>query len=148
MDGLLVTLDRQQVISALVVKDLLRRFMLSVQGIGQHDLARQIQLEQQLASGGNLVALGLGNDTAQEASGGVDRIDDLHSAVTDLFAVNNHDPILGGSQDLLLPPQEDRLDGLIVHPVQEAAKGGPLGTADVSRSHVAAKAKGAQLGLT
>ena len=147
LDGRLVALDRQEVVCALLVEDLLRGFILGVQGIGQHDLSQEILLQQQLASGRNFVALGLGNDTAQEPPGGVDRIDDLHPAVTDLLAVDNHDPILDRSQDLLLPLQEYLLYGVVIDSVQEAGKGGLFGTADVSRVGVASKSQRPQLGL-
>lgn len=124
------------------------RFHLGVQGIGQHDLARQIQALQQLAPGRDFVALGVGHDTAQEPSGGVDRVDDLHSAVPDLFAVDDHNPILGRSQELILPLQQHPLQGLIIDPVQEAAEGGRLGTAAIARSPIASESQGAQLGFT
>lgn len=94
LDGRLVGLDRQEIVPALLVEDLLGAFILGVQGIGQRGLAHQIQFAQQLATGRNLVALGLGDDTAQEPAGGVHRVDDLHAAVPDLFAVDDHDSIL------------------------------------------------------
>jgi len=144
----LVALDCQQIVPPLLVEDLLGRLHLRVQGIGQHDLAHQILLAEQLARGRDFVALGVGHDTAQEAPGGVDGIDDLHPAVPDLFAVDDHDPILGRSQELILPAQQHPLDGLVIDPVQEAGEGGRLGTADVSGVDVVSESQGAQLGLT
>jgi hypothetical protein len=148
VEGFLVALDRQQIVAPLFVEDLLGRFHLRVQSIGQHGLAHQILLAQQLAPGGDFVALGLGHDTAQEPSGGVDRVDDLHPAVADLLAVDDHDPILSRSQELILPPQQHPLDGLIIDPVQEPAEGGRLGTTDLSGSDLASESQGAQLPLT
>jgi hypothetical protein len=117
LQGRLVGLDRQQIVPALLVEDLLGRFHLGVQGVAQHGLAHQILLAQELARGGDFVALALGHDTAQEAPAGVDRVDDLHPAVPDLFAVDDHDPILGPSQELILPPQQHPLEGLVIDPV-------------------------------
>ena len=47
LDGQLVALDREQIVATLLIEDLLRRFNLRVEGIGQHDLAEQILLAQQ-----------------------------------------------------------------------------------------------------
>ena len=90
----LVALDREQIVAPLLIKNLLGRFGLRVQRIAQHDLAQQILLAQQLAPGRDFVALGLRDDTAQKASRGVDRVDDLHPAVADLLPVEDHNPIL------------------------------------------------------
>jgi hypothetical protein len=38
--------------------------------------------------------------------------------VPDLLAVDNHDWILGRSQDLILPPQKDSFDGEVIDSVQ------------------------------
>ena len=139
----MVALDGQQIVPSLLVEDLLGRFHLRVQGIAHHDLAQQILLEQQLAPGWDFVALRIGHDTAQEASGGVDRVDDLYAAVPDLFAVEDHDAILGRSQEVMLPLQEDPLDGLLIDPMQEAGEGGRLGTAEVSGVGVVSESQGA-----
>ena len=54
--ALLVLLDRQQVIAALLVKNLLYRFHLSMGRIGQHDLIDDVQLGQLRARGRDLIA--------------------------------------------------------------------------------------------
>jgi hypothetical protein len=110
MDGRLIAFDREQKVAALLVEDLLGSFSLRVERVGQHDLADQILLEQQSARGRDFVAFRLGHDTAQEAARGVDRIDDLHPTVADLFTVEDHNPILRRSQDLLLPAQQYPLE--------------------------------------
>ena len=106
LDGRLIAFDREQIIPALLIEYLACRFILRVKRVGQHDLAQQILLLQQVAPGRDFVALGLGDHTAQKASLGVDRIDDLHPTVTNLFTVDDHDPILRRSQNLILPPQD------------------------------------------
>ena len=110
LDGPLVAFDREQIVASLLVEDLPGGFILRVERVGQHDLADQIQVAQQPAPRRDFVARSLGHDTAQKAPRGVDRIDDLHPAVTDLFTVHDHDPILGRPQDLMLPAQEHPLD--------------------------------------
>lgn len=141
MEGRLVALDREQIVAPLLIEDLLRRFILRVEGVGHHDLADQIQWAQQLAPGRDFVALGFRDHTPQEASRGVDRVDDLHPTVTDFFPVDDHHPILLGSQDLLLPPQEHALDDIVSDLMQDPAKGGLLGTAHVATAPSVAEAQ-------
>jgi hypothetical protein len=45
----LIFFDRQQIVSAAFINDLLHRFHLGVGGIGQHDFIHQVQLGQLLA---------------------------------------------------------------------------------------------------
>src|SRR5882672_10013442 len=58
LKGRLVGLDRQEIITSLFKKELLRRLDLSMECIGQHDLAGQVQALEHLAGGWDLVALG------------------------------------------------------------------------------------------
>jgi hypothetical protein len=62
--------------------------------------------------------------------------------VAHLFAIENDDPILPGSQDLVLPAQEHPLHEAIIDPMQEPGKGRFLGTANVSAVRVGSKSQG------
>ena len=99
----LVAFDGQQIVAPALKEDLLGRLILGVQGIGDQDLAQQILPAQQLAGGGDLVAFGVGDDTAQKAALGIDGVDNLHPGVAHLLAIEDDDPILPRSQDLILP---------------------------------------------
>ncbi len=103
MERFLVGLDREQIVAALLIEDLLRRFGLRVQGIADHGFAEQILRSKQLTRRGDLIGLGGGHDAPQEPTGAVDGVDDLHPAVAHLLAVHDHESILRGSQELSLP---------------------------------------------
>ena len=55
-EALLVLFDRQQVIAALLVKNLLGRLHLRMRRIGQHDFIDHVQLGQLLARGRDFIA--------------------------------------------------------------------------------------------
>ena len=110
----MVALDRHEVIAALFKENLLTGFYLSMQGITQHDLAPQIQAAEHLAGRRNLVALGLGDHSAQILALAVGRIDHFHAAVTHLLAVNNNQGVLDRASQSPLPTQE--------HPLQHWAR--------------------------
>ena len=55
-ETLLVLFDRQQVIAALLIKNLLYRRYLRMRRIGQHDFIDHVQLGQLLARGGDFIA--------------------------------------------------------------------------------------------
>ena len=55
-ETLLVLFDRQQVLPALLIKNLSRRLHLRVRRIGKHDFADDIQLGQLRARGGDFIA--------------------------------------------------------------------------------------------
>jgi hypothetical protein len=98
-----------------------------------------------LTPGGDFVALGLSDDTAQKASLGIHRIDDLHPSMPHFLAVEDDDPILPGSQDLILPAQQRPLQPIIIDLMQEPGKGGLLGAARVAGVRIGSKFQGAQL---
>jgi len=54
--ALLIFLNAQQVIAALLIKDLAHGFHLRVGGIGQHDFIDHVEFDQLLARGRDLIA--------------------------------------------------------------------------------------------
>jgi hypothetical protein len=131
LEGFLVGLDREQIVAALLVEDLLGGLLLRVQGIGDHGFVHQILRAQQLTRGGDLIGLGGGHHAAQKPTGAIDGVDDLHPAVAHLLAIHNHQPILRRSQELSLPAQEHPLQRVAIDAVQEAREGRFLGAAHV-----------------
>ena len=88
MESLLVGLDRHEVIAPVFEEDLLGGLHLGVRRVGQNDLACHLQATEQLARGGDLVALRLGDHAPQELSRATGRIDHLHPAVTHFLAIH------------------------------------------------------------
>jgi hypothetical protein len=131
LERFLVGLDREQIVTALLVEDLLGRLVLRVQGIGDHGFVDQILRTQQLTRCGDLIGFGGGHHTAQKPTGAVDGVDDLHPAVAHLLAVHNDQAILRRSQELSLPAQQHPLQRIAIDAVQEAREGGLLGAAHV-----------------
>lgn len=99
----LVGLDRQEVMASLLIKDLLGGLHLRVHGIGQHDLAAQLQAPQQLAGGRNLIALGRRDDPAQILSLAAGRIDHFDAAMAHFLAIDNDQRVLDGTGQPALP---------------------------------------------
>jgi hypothetical protein len=129
LEGGLVGLDRQEEIAALFEKDLLARFHLSMQGIGQHNLAAQLQTAEYLPGGWDLVALGLGDYPAQIVPSSISRINHFHTAVTHLLTIDHDQPIWEGTQQLSLPIQKHSLQRGSIDLAHDSMKGGLLGTA-------------------
>ena len=102
-EGLLIFLNRQQVIGALLIENLLHGLHLRVGGMGQHDLAHHVQLGQLRARGRDLMAAFLDHGGAQPATRATDGADRLHVGMTDSLAVEDYQPVLHRSQDLFLP---------------------------------------------
>lgn len=100
---LLVAFDGEQVIAALFKMDLARGLPAGVQRISQDQAPIEIQPRKQLARDRDLIGLVRGQRTSQEASITVDHIDDLGSAVPQLFAVDHDQRVLRWSDQLLLP---------------------------------------------
>ena len=66
-ENLLILFDRQQVLAALFVENLLYRLHLGVGRIGQHEFTDHVQLGQQLARGRDFIAAFLDHRRAQPA---------------------------------------------------------------------------------
>src|ERR1017187_5497086 len=74
-EALLILFDRQQVIAALLVKNLLGRLHLRMRRIRQHDFTHDVQIGQLLACGRDFIAAFLdfgGTQPAARATDGVD----------------------------------------------------------------------------
>jgi hypothetical protein len=105
LEGRLVALDRQEEITPLFKKDLLSGLDLSMECIGQHELAGQVQALEHLAGCRDLVTLGLSDHPAQILPLAVGRVDHFHAAVTHLLAIHNDQPILDRAGQAPLPLQ-------------------------------------------
>lgn len=90
MEGLLVALNRHEVIAPLFKEDLLSRLHLGVGRIAQDDFAGQVQVAEQLARGRDLVALGLGDHAAQKLPRATGGIDHFHAAMAHFLTIDDH----------------------------------------------------------
>jgi hypothetical protein len=90
LEGLLVSLDRHEVIAPLFEEDLLTGLDLGVRGVAQDDLASHLQAAEQLARRRDLVALRLGDHAAQKLPRATGSIDHLHAAMTHFLTVDDH----------------------------------------------------------
>jgi len=129
LEGGLIGFDRHEVIAAFLKEDQLPGFHLSVQCVGQHDFAVQIQTAEHLPGRRNLIALGLGNDSPQVLPMAVGGIDHLDATVPHFLAIHNHQIVLNGPSQSLLPSQEDPFQRAGVHAREQPGKGGFLGAA-------------------
>ena len=101
----MIAFDGHQEVTALLVEDLLGGFDIRMQGIDQDGLARQVQLSEHLPRSGDLIALTLSDDAAEEASRAADRVDHFHAAVPHLLAINDDQRVLDGARESPLPIQ-------------------------------------------
>jgi len=102
-ESLLIFLNGQQVIGALLIKNLFSGLHLGVGGIGQHDLIDHVEFGQLRARGRDFMAAFLDHGGAQPATRATDGADRLHVGMTDFLAVEDYQPVLHRSQDLFLP---------------------------------------------
>lgn len=92
-------------------------------GVGQRRSVDQFHFGQQLASGGDFIALRRHGHSAQPPTGAINSADQFHVRVAQGFAIDNDQLVLRRSQHLFLPQQQGSLQRGSVNARQQSLEG-------------------------